>query len=197
MNKFVLGFVGSIFALGVICSVCIHKEIYEPKTFKEKLVEVQDFFEEAVGEKVSTPVKETYEWFSDYRLKNVLAYCWLEKNNKFITFNHSLIAKFEKKVNNKDILFQIILHEYTHCEGAIGHIEMYGHFMNDGGSPWLSKNQVKDQFKHYLKYYRQFYKNLGREEEDLGRAHALTISIDKDGNIRTQCTCSSCLGLER
>ena len=80
------------------------------------------------------------------------------------------------------------------CEGNVGHIQMPGHFQNDGGNPFLTKAEVKEQFKGFLKYYRQFYRIFGREETDLNAMYALTIQEDAEGNLKTSCPCTQCTG---
>ena len=197
LNKLVAIFVGLILLIGTAMSI-------EPKqkdnlmTFDAVLSEVQTFYNKEVGYPVRTPIKEfDYDVWGMEQSNAILAYCYLDPNNKYIAFNHPVIERALERGNNPDFVFQIIMHEYVHCEGNVGHIEMFGHFMNDGGYPALSKEEVKDQFKDYLKYYRNFYNKFEprfKEEEDLNKVHALTISVDADGNIKTSCTCSQCTG---
>lgn len=170
----------------------IKKEVIkEPSNFQEVLIETKTFWEKEVGNKVRTPIRPTLDW-SIY--PNVLAYCYQQPGNKFISFNYSLINEVGK--GNMDFVFQVILHEYTHCEAGIGHIEMYGHFMNDGGAPFLNKEQVKEQFIDYVKYYRSFYNKLFREPEDLNNMYALIIQKDAEGNMVIKCPCKQCMGLK-
>ena len=109
------------------------------QTFEEIHQEVKDFFKSQVGESVKTPIKDTFDWKYNSSLKGVLAYCYLAPNNTFITFNYDLIKETSK--GNMDFVYQVILHEYVHCEGRVGHMQMWGHFMNDGGAPWLTSRR--------------------------------------------------------
>ena len=85
-----------------------------PKTFEEIHQEVKDFYKKEVGYDVRTPIKDIGEqtWLYRQDLKGVLAYCWIQPGQEYITFNHNLINKYAK--DNMDFVFQVILHEYTH-----------------------------------------------------------------------------------
>lgn len=197
-NKFIGIIIGLLFVVGVFTLAPSLKPVDPgPKTFEEIHQEVKDFYKKEVGFDVRTPVRETYDWNFNQQLSGVLAYCWLAPDNKFITFNHELIQQTAK--GNMDFVFQVILHEYTHCEGNVGHIQMPGHFQNDGGNPELTKAQVKEQFKDFLTYYRKFYRKLQdfdfREEDDLNAIYALTIETDANGKIKLKCPCSTCSGI--
>ncbi len=192
MKKNYLSFVLFILLIGIATStINSKKEKVYTNNFQGSLLEVQDFFKSIVGKKVKTPIRPTLDWSQH---PNTLAYCWLQPGNEFISFNYSLINKYAK--GNSDFVFQVILHEYTHCEGGIGHIEMQGHYMNDGGNPALTKDQIKEQFKHYLKYYREFYSNYMREEDDMNQVYALIIEKDANGNVTIKCPCKACIGLK-
>lgn len=192
MKKLSLMLVPFILFGGIILSTFNKPQVNEVKTFGESIEEVQNFFEDVVGRPVNTPIISTLNWHTDPRLSNILAYCWLQPGNKYITFNYGLIQQVVKETGNSDLIFQVILHEYTHCEANMGHVQMYGHFMNDGGAPWLNKKDVKNQFKQFVKYYFKFYRNYFREEEDLTNMYALTIERDANGKIKTKCTCNMC-----
>ena len=164
--------------------------IKEPSSFIEVLSEVKTFWKNETGKDVTTPIKPELNW---EKYPGTLAYCYQQYGNKHISFNYNLINKHSK--NNMDFVFQVILHEYTHCEGSVGHIEMFGHYMNNGGSPLLTKEQIKIQFIDYLKYYRTFYNKLFRVEEDLNGMYALIIKKDANGKITIKCPCRQCMGL--
>lgn len=188
----------------IIGSALLSNKEVKPKemTFENILSDAQSFYKNQVGNLPNTPIRDIgSEWYLNPGLKHVLAYCMLTPGDKYITFNHGLINQMVKETGNKDLVFQVILHEYTHCEGHIGHIQMYGHYMNDGGSPWLYENEVKDQFKSFLKFYRKHYRTLRTDqikpEDDLDLYYALMIEKDANGNIRSKCTCSTCLGIEK
>ena len=191
MNKLYLSFVSIILAVGLITVVVNIKEKEYTNNFNGTLLEVRDFWEETTGKKPKTPIKPTLNWKP---FPNTLAFCWTQPGNEYISFNYQLINKYAKEY--PDVIFQVILHEYTHCEAGIGHIEMFGHFMNDGGAPWLTKSKVKKQFKDYIKYYRSFYNNYFRKEEDLNNMYALIIEEDSQGNLIIKCPCKACAGIK-
>ena len=192
MKKHYLSFVLSILLIGIatLSIKSTTNKIYT-NDFQGTLLEVQDFWEDVTGNKVDTDIRPTFDW-SIY--PNVLAYCMMQPGNKFISFNYSLINEYAN--NNPAFAFQVILHEYTHCQGSIGHIEMYGHFMNDGGAPWLTKDSIKIQFQDYVDYYNKFYGKYMREEEDLNATYALVIKKDNNGTITIKCPCKACIGLK-
>ena len=166
----------------------------EPTNFEETLEEVREFWKDEVGRLPVTPIKETRSDIWKYRrdLQGVLAYCWTDPNNKYITFNHDLINITAQ--GNMDLVFQVILHEYTHCEANIGHLQMGGHFMNDGGYPYLTKEEVKTQFTDFRHYYNKFYTKFWRDERDLDDMYALIIERDANGKLKTKCNCTLCAG---
>ena len=169
----------SIFFFGIILSTLQPaKLVKKSENFNEVHIEVKKFFKEVIGFDVKTPTRPTLDWTV---YPNVLAYCYQQPGNKFISFNYSLINEVGQ--GNMEFVFQVILHEYTHCEASIGHIEMYGHFMNDGGAPFLTEKQVKEQFVDYVKYYRTFYDKLFPKEEDVTDMYALQIERNKDGTL--------------
>ena len=129
------------------------------KFFIQQLKEVKEFYKANVGFDIKTQIVKILEWDPN---SSVVAYCRPSNGDfpKYVSFNHNLIKRIT--TNNPDMVFQIILHEFVHCEGGIGHIQMQGHFMNDGGNPALSKEETKKQFINYLEYYRLFYSNLKR-----------------------------------
>lgn len=177
------------------------KDKPKQQTFEEILLDTQLWYKKQVGNLPNTPIRDIGdEWKWNTSLKNILAYCMLQSGNKYITFNHDLINEMVRETGNKDLVFQVIIHEYTHCEGNIGHIQMYGHYMNDGGSPWLYQNEVKKQFKSFLKFYRKHYRTLRTDqlkpEDDLDLYYALKIKKDANGNLSTSCTCNICLGIK-
>ena len=185
-------FIILVFGTAIITKNNIKKE---PTNFEETLTEVQQFWKSQVGVVPRTPIKETRSDIWKYRrdLQGVLAYCWTEQGNEYITFNHDLINLYAD--GNMDFVFQVIIHEYTHCEAHIGHIEMGGHYMNNGGYPPLTKEEVKDQFKDFRKYYNMFYTKFWRDEKDLNDMYALIIERDSNGKIKTKCSCSLCTGV--
>ena len=135
-------------------------------TFQAEYKEVHQFYLETVGGKITTQTVEILDWDKN---SSVLAYCRPSYDNlypKYITFNHKLIN--ELYGNNPDVMFQIILHEYVHCEGGIGHIQMPNHFMNDGGNNKLTKAETKKQFVDFLEYYRKFYNYQPKVKKDDG-----------------------------
>ena len=176
----------------MLLTINIKQEVIkEPSNFAEVLTEVKAFWEEETGNKVKTPIRPELNW---ERYEGVLAYCYQQPGNKFLAFNYALINEYGK--GNMDFVFQVILHEYTHCEASIGHVEMYGHYMNNGGAPFLTKEQVKEQFIDYVKYYRTFYDKLFRVEEDATNMYALMIEKDANGNVTIKCPCKQCMGLK-
>lgn len=191
MNKLYISFVSAILAVGIVTSVINIKDKKYENNFQGSLSEVKDYWKQVIGKEPVTPIKPTLDWRS---YPNTLAFCWTQPGNKYISFNHSLIDQYAKEF--PEVIFQIILHEYTHCEANIGHIEMYGHFMDNGGAPWISKDEVKEQFKDYVKYYKKFYNKLFREEEDLNTMYALILERDKDGKMVIKCPCKSCAGIK-
>lgn len=191
MNKLYISFVSVILAAGIITSVINIKEKEYKNNFEGTLTEVKDYWKDVTGKEPNTPIRPTLDWRP---YPNTLAFCWMQPGNKYISFNYALINKYAKEY--PDVIFQVILHEYAHCEASIGHIEMFGHFMNDGGAPWLNKDQVKDQFKDYVKYYKKFYNKYFREEEDLDNMYALMIQEDAEGNLIIKCPCKQCMGLK-
>lgn len=193
MNKYIISFVSAILFVLMITS---YKEKQYTNDFAGSLEESTDYWLDVIGKEPTTPIRDIgNRWKTDYSLRNVLAYCMLRPQDKYITFNHDLINQMVNETGNADLVFQVIMHEYTHCEAQIGHLQMYGHFMNDGGAPWLDKNEVKDQFKDYVDYYRNFYSKHFREEQDLNTLYALTIEKDAEGNVVIKCPCSECTGL--
>jgi hypothetical protein len=191
MNKLYISFVSAILALGIATSAINIKDKKYNNNFEGTLSEVKDYWKEVIGKEPNTPIMSTSNWNA---YPNTLAFCWTQPGNKFISFNHNLINEYAKEY--PEVIFQIILHEYTHCEANIGHVEMFGHFMNNGGAPWLNKDQVKEQFKDYVKYYKKFYNKLFREEEDLNTMYALILERDKDGKMVIKCPCKSCAGIK-
>ena len=127
--------------------------------FNNMLKQVREFYKAVVGFDVKTQVVEILIWDPN---SSILAYCRPSNGDypKYLAFNHNLIKQVTR--DNLDMVFQVILHEYTHCEGGIAHIQMQGHFMNDGGNPDLSIAETKVQFIDFLQYYRKFYKTLKR-----------------------------------
>jgi hypothetical protein len=191
MNKFYLSFVSIILAVGLITAVINVKEKEYTDDFSGTLSEVRDFWLETTGKKPKTPIRPLLDWRP---YPNVLAFCYTQPGNKYISFNYQLINKYAKIYPN--VIFQVILHEYSHCEADIGHIEMSGHFMDAGGAPWLTKNEVKGQFKDYIKYYRFFYNKYFRKEEDINNMYALIIEEDSQGNLIIKCPCKTCTGIK-
>jgi hypothetical protein len=191
MNKLYLSFVSIILMVGIATSVINIKDKKYNNNFEGTLTEVKDYWKEVIGKEPNTPIVPTSNW-SAY--PNTLAFCWSSPDNKFISFNHLLINEYAK--DYPEVIFQIILHEYVHCEANIGHVEMFGHFMNNGGAPWLNKDQVKDQFKDYIKYYKKFYNKYFREEEDLNNMYALILERDQNGKMVIKCPCKACAGIK-
>ena len=169
----------SIFFFGIILSTLQPaKLVKKPQNFNEVHTEVKKFFKEEVGFDVKTPTRPTLDWTI---YPNVLAYCYQGQGNKFISFNYSFINEVGQ--GNMEFVFQVILHEYTHCEASVGHIEMYGHFMNDGGAMFLKEKQVRVQFINFVKYYRSFYNELFQEPSMEDSMYALTIERDDNGTL--------------
>ena len=191
MNKLYISFVSAILALGIATSAINIKEKEYTNNFQGSLLEVQYYWADVLGKKPITPIRPTLDWRP---YPNVLAFCWNQPGNKYISFNYALINQYAKEY--PDVIFQVILHEYAHCEASIGHIEMFGHFMNDGGAPWLTVSQIKEQFKDYTKYYKKFYNKYFRKEEDLNGMYALIIEKDAKGNLIIKCPCKTCMGLK-
>jgi hypothetical protein len=191
MNKLYLSFVSIILMVGIATSVINIKDKKYNNNFEGTLTEVKDYWKEVIGKEPNTPIMPTSNW-SAY--PNTLAFCWSSPDNKFISFNHLLINEYAK--DYPEVIFQIILHEYVHCEANIGHVEMFGHFMNNGGAPWLNKDKVKDQFKDYIKYYKKFYNKYFREEEDLNNMYALILERDQNGKMVIKCPCKACAGIK-
>ena len=191
MNKLYLSFVSIILMVGIATSVINIKDKKYNNNFEGTLTEVKDYWKEVIGKEPITPIKPTSNWRA---YPNTLAFCWTQPGNKYISFNYQLINKYAKEY--PEVVFQIILHEYTHCEANIGHVEMFGHFMNNGGAPWLNKDQVKDQFESYVKYYKDFYNKYFREEDDLNNMYALILERNENGEMVIKCPCKSCAGIK-
>ena len=163
------------------------------QVFEEQHQEVREFWKEQTGEYPDTPIQD-FVMGAAGPGEGVLAYCWLEPGKEYIAWNYDLIESVA--AGNKDFLFQVAIHEYSHCQGRIGHIEMYGHFMNNGGHPELTKDEVKEQFIDYAKYYNEFYRKLfAKPEDDLNALYALTIETDANGQVKITCPCKACAGL--
>jgi len=133
-------------------NVSINMDLYMTE-FDKQMEDVRAFFKEVTGKDVKTQVSNI-ENFPD--TSGVVAYCMPTTRDTpaFLAFNHKLLSTMQ------DDIFQVILHEYVHCEYKIGHIQIGGSFMNDGGNPGLTKEQVKKQFVLFHKWYMDNYEAM-------------------------------------
>ena len=119
--------------------------------FDKIQLEVKELFKEVTGQSIRTQTVDIGIW-DPY--SSIVAYCRPGDGNypTYITFNHFLLNKF-----NPEVQFQVVLHEYIHCEFRIGHLQIANHFMNDGGNPALTKAQTIEQFKKLKDFMFDFW----------------------------------------
>ena len=121
--------------------------------FDKQMAEVRLFFKEVTGQDTSTQVSDVRNFPNT---SQVVAYCMPTTRDtpSFLAFNHKLLQTMPEDI------FQVILHEFTHCEYGIGHLQIGGSFMNDGGNPSLPIEKVKKQFVIFHKFYMDNYKAM-------------------------------------
>ncbi len=121
--------------------------------FNKQMKAVRSFFKEVTGRDTRTQVSNIQNYPES---SQVVAFCMPANRDtpSFLSFNHKLLQTMQ------DDIFQVILHEFTHCEYGIGHLQIGGSFMNDGGNPGLTIEQVKKQFVLFHKFYMDNYRAM-------------------------------------
>jgi len=121
--------------------------------FNKTLEEVRAYFKEVTGRDTTTQISNINNFPAT---SQIIAYCMPNTRDtpSFLAFNHTLLKTMPED------MFQIILHEFVHCEYRIGHIQVGGSFMNDSGNQGLSVEKVKKQFVLFHKWYMDNYEAM-------------------------------------
>lgn len=148
MKKILLTVLLTLFTFNVNAQTEQQKNYKYNLKLSNSLKEVRAFYKEVTGTDITVQVVNIKE-FPDS--SQVVAFC--QPGNEhipdYVSFNQKLLSQM-----SDDLFFQVILHEFVHCEYKIGHLQMNNFFMNDGGAPSLTKEQVKAQFRLFHSWFK-------------------------------------------